>query len=336
MRKLVLLLFLFSFVRCYSAAVTHVDHHDWGGRLGDKLIMYVKAKWVAHAYNLPFYYKQFPYSDQFVFHDRDPHLTSHLANQLRPHHLLRGPQSNLKNDMQNKNALYIVHYYFLLSSWGSHQQEYDSQEIMAWPEVINDQVFLAEIKKSIKPRHTLSLFTPPTDRISVAVHVRKGDGHDWPLLSPQQYDPDNLDPEETTPEGTFSDIVWPLKFPPDQFYIDQIKRISQLYDDKPLYVHLFTDHINPTQLIATYKKAVNKDNITYGCRENENRYTINVLEDLFSMAQFDCLIRGGSNFPQISQLIGNYQIVLYPQSRKWIGNTMIIDQVGTYIQNKAH
>ena len=81
-------------------------------------------------------------------------------------------------------------------------------------------------------------------------------------------------------------------------------------------------------------KAVSKENITFDCRKEGNYHAHNVVEDMAAMAQYDCLIRSGSNYPQISQLMGNHRIVIYPKSCRWIGKNLIIDDVGIFTRDQ--
>jgi hypothetical protein len=58
----------------------------------------------------------------------------------------------------------------------------------------NDPVFKAQICQIIKPRNELNLVTPPSDRVSVAIHWRAGSGPD--TLSVRNYYPCKLPSEE--------------------------------------------------------------------------------------------------------------------------------------------
>jgi hypothetical protein len=51
------------------------------------------------------------------------------------------------------------------------------------------------------------------------------------------------------------------------------------------------------------------------------------------MAQFDCLIRPGSNFSRASQLLGNHKVVLYAQKATWHSDALIVEKVGFVIRN---
>ena len=139
----------------------------------------------------------------------------------------------------------------------------------------------------------------------------KGDGHPLYLKSVSKREP-------------YADKIWPMKFPPDSYYIDQIKKLSLLFDDMPMYVYIFTDHPHPIQILNRYKSAIGKPNILYDCQKNSVP-DANLFQDFFAMTQYDCLIRGGSNFSQMVHLIGNFKIIIYLKDAKWHGNNMVLD-----------
>jgi hypothetical protein len=319
-----------------ESAVTYLSTKKWGGRLGDMLLMYTKAKWVAYHYDLPLLYKPFTYSDALALHDRNLHYQEGFKE-------IEGKDLSIFKDFKPQDSIiYTVHYYFQLAHWGDYQKKYDSQEIMAWPEIYTDPLFISELKKDIAPRdgNTISLDLP-TDKITVAVHIRSGGGFDNPLLSRQFYSRKDINRDEVHPnEGkswrqrvAYADWHWPLKFPPLKYYATQLKRLSRLYKDKPMYVYIYTDNKDPVELMHEIERVVNRPNITFDCRKDINRHNKNVLEDMFAIAQYQCLIRSGSNYPQVSQLIGNHKVVIYPKSAIWIGNTLVINEVGTFVRD---
>ena len=323
-----------------DSAVTYLSTKKWGGRLGDMLLMYTKAKWVAYTHNLPLLYKPFTYSDQLALHDRNiPYedLKDKGFTEVETKDL-----AIFKNLESHNNTIYTVHYYFQLEHWGDYQKKYDGQEIMAWPEIYTDPLFISELKKDIAPRDgNMICLDLPTDKITVAVHIRTGGGFDNPILSRQLYSIKDINPNEVHPnEGksrrqrvAYADWYWPLKFPPLQYYAIQLKRLSRLYKDKPMYVYIYTDSRDPVELMNKLELAVRKENITFDCRKDINRHNKNVLEDMYAMAQYQCLIRSGSNYPQVSQLIGNHEVVIYPTSAIWVGNTLMIDKIGTFVRD---
>ena len=331
-RGLVLSLLIINLAHS-QGVVTYLNREQWGGRLGDMLIMYIKAKWVAFEYKLPLLYRPFHYSDQLAMHVREQHYTDHIAKTYKKQLITCYDTSDITStkSLCKDYTLYQVHYYFNPAEWGEYQRKYDSQEIMAWPGVFTNAAFRNELKKNIAPRNPIQMPSLPADKVTVAVHIRNGGGFDHPVLSRQLYAIEDLDAEEKEGEGIFSDKFWPFKFPPLQYYIDQIKRLSAMYDDAPMYLYIYTDNNDPISMMNMIESAVDKPNINFVCRENDNHHAKNVLEDIFAMAHYDCLIRSGSNYPQISQLIGNHKVVIWPKAFKWIGNTLVIDDVGVFV-----
>lgn len=321
-----------------KSAVTYPD--EWGGRLGDNLLIYIKARWVAHQMGIPFYYKPFKYSDKFMMHELDEQWNSsrmedflYVENICEKNKRYRDLYINVENYIKkDEKILYVIHYFFHPYNWGSEPELYDSQEISMWKNMMEDVEFRRELKKVLHSRTKLTEINFPKDRITVAVHIRKGGGYDGkPLLSLQEYN-DGIDKQNDichcrADRLNYMDKAYPLKFPPDAYYINQIKRISEMFDHAPMYVHIFTDDQDPVILMQKYKKAVACANIEFGCREKGNHHDQHVLEDLFAMATCDCLIRSGSNFPQIAQLIGNHKVVIYPKSAQW-KNVLLINDVG--------
>lgn len=313
--------------------VTHLDRKNCGGRLGDMLIMYAKAKWLSHHYKLPFLYTPFNYSDQLKMHYKENHYKdSVLRNKHTKRMVFRDDSLFDFDTLLTDDMLYVVHYYFSPLNWGDYQRKYDSQEVMGWAGVWDNQDFLNELKDTIAPIEPIVFSDLPKDTITVAVHIRNGGGFDSPLISRQLYNIDELNPMEVPPTDVYADWYWPLKFPPVQYYVDQIKRLSEMCDDTGMYVHIYTDSADPLGLQKSIELAVNKKNISFHCRQKDNCHNQNVLEDMFDIARYDCLIRSGSNYPQISQLIGNHRIVIYPREAQWIGNTIIINDVGIFVR----
>ncbi len=295
-----------------QSAVTYLDKGEWGGRLGDRLLMFTKAKFFAYRYNLPLFYKPFDYSDQLAMHDRLPHYDGARGKYKE----ILYKEMNVGERINPNSIMYKIHYFFKFSDWDTRIGE----EIMFWPGVFSDKKFLNELKKDIAPRRGNMKINLPTDKITVAVHIRHGGGVDDTLLSEQLYN------------KRYADQGFPFKFPPLQYYVDEIKRLSEMLDNQPMYAHIYTDSKDPVAMMNLVKKAVNKTNITFNCRRSGNAPQVNVLEDVFAMAQYACFIRSGSNFAQISQLIGNHKIVIYPKAMHWEGTKLLVDEVGTYIR----
>jgi hypothetical protein len=121
----------------------------------------------------------------------------------------------------------------------------------------------------------------------------------------------------------------PLRFVPNEFFVSQIDRIAQMFEGQRLYVYIFTDHQNPKKLARKLSVALNNENIIFDYRKDDNRHDLNVLEDFFSMMQFDCLIRPGSHFSRFVERLGNAHLAIYPYSVKQKeGEKPVIDTIG--------
>jgi hypothetical protein len=281
------------------------------GRFGDQLLTYCKAKWLARKYSVKFLYKPFKYS-QFLLLDEleSPYKSGSMAR-----HVLLGDETKTRISAHS-GLTYICDYH-------THAVDWYSPDEGMFPKK-HDASFVQELRRCIQPRQPLSVPTPPTDMITVALHVRKGGGFDNPLLTEQQ--------KITKPATKFHyvDIDFPLKFPPDSYYIEQLAYLVKLLNGKPLYVFIFTDDKDPARLATKYAQALNNPDIHFDFRAQGNGPRDNVLEDFFAMTHFDCLIRGDSSYSKAAHLIGNFKVVIFPQHAVWKGRTLIIDKVGIY------
>ncbi len=286
------------------------------GRLGDKIIYYTTAKWISHKFNIPLFIKPFQYSSMLRFGVEEKKYSKGIARQFkkvipvcREQDVIRYKKANVL--FESKGV------YFRTPRCAGLEQTIGY--------MLQDQYFAAELRNMLQPVVPLPQITLPEDKVAVAVHIRKGgEGFDLPLNSIQYY----------TKLSKFADERWPLKFPPEQYYVDQIKRISTLLDDAPLFMYIFTDDRNPGKLINRIKREVGKDNITFACRSSGNMHNRYVIEDFYNMSCFDCLIRSGSHFAVAAQLLGNHKIIIYPKHWKWIGRKLIIDEI-SIVDNRA-
>jgi hypothetical protein len=134
---------------------------------------------------------------------------------------------------------------------------------------------------------------------------------------------------------SFSDREHPTRFPPLQFYIDQIKFLYKNLNNAPLFIHIFTDHPNPQILVDKIKKHIDAPNITYSYRKEGNSHDNNILDDLFAMMEFDCLIRPGSSYSKFAQLLGRHKIIIYPTKTTWIEEKkLLVSEVGIVFKAK--
>lgn len=265
-----------------------------GGRFGDDLLSYSKAKWLSYQYNIPLLYQPFSYSDELMLYECETMYTPECLSQFSKTMQLFKKPYQLSS---TSNILYI-------SRWTT---EID----IDW----FDYTFIEELKKNIAPRNVLEKVIIPEGFISIAVHVRNGG----------TFAADTPEEKERCP----------LRFVPEEFFIDQIDRIVQMFPDDQFYVHIFTDHPEPMKLVKKFQNILDNPHITFGCRGEGNSHKANVLEDFFSMMDFDCLIRPGSHFTRFVQRLGNNKMVIYPESIKEIApGKKVIDAIK--IKTRTH
>lgn len=295
------------------------------GRLGDALMNYIKAKFIAHKYNIPFFLTTFPHADELVLFGAEKHGKGWFDREKTIRH-----ESQLR--AIDPSILYYIGYHCVVDGWA------DPLDITTW---YTDEEFRDSMRYLIQPKKLLHSIELPIDKITVAVHVRRPSHHDTPLCSLQEYDV-NIHPKlGRVPTENFvqmvddkpSDALFPYKFPPDQYYIDQIKRLHAMVDYASLYIYIFSDDRNPESIAHRYENAVGAANITFACRKNGSHETC-ILEDLFNMCRFNCLIRSNSNFAQIAEFLGNHKIIIYPKTAFWYTNPrrLVIGEV--VIQDK--
>ena len=295
-------------------------------RFGDYIILYSAAKFLSNKYGIQLLYKRFPFSHLLAMDFHEQKYDEVLLSQFKKAIFIRSEGEFIKHANQKYPLLYKI-----------CRVGFGFEKICAYAEA--NVSFRNTLRKMIAPIKPLDKFCLPQDRISVAVHVRKGGGYDRPLSSIQQFD-GHLNLVEYTqtvvaykPPYAYVDQKFPLKFPPDQYYIDQIKKLSEMLNDVPLYVYLFTDDANPIAILEEYEWIIGKPNILFDCRREENRHDLNVIEDFFAMTKFDCLICSQSNFSRGAQLIGKHKIVIHPKQASWVNGKLIINMINIVMRD---
>lgn len=305
-----------NYIYCYKSI----------NRFGDNLQQYVRHKWVAYKLNIPLCLQSFEYSDQLMLSELE-----YISDTPPPFSVI-----------QQDAYLKLINEFYRGHTLSNYIEPHEIKEMK------NDKEFIEELRANIKPKKDMNLIFPNKDMISVAVHLRKGGydfsdstriGHfDDKLQSIQITDPNYkyldvrqkyyLHPEQG------SDIAFPLKFPPEQYYIDQIKNISKIFNHKPLYVFIFSDDSEIENLVSRIQEVVNLSNVHFDYRKTINRHNMNVLEDFFSMLNFDCLIRPWhSTFSMIAHILGDFKIVIYPTSYSWINGFLNMESIVVEDQN---
>ncbi|HEY5235391.1 MAG TPA: hypothetical protein VIJ14_04360, partial [Rhabdochlamydiaceae bacterium] len=253
---------------CYlGGAEKAVTYTFSGGRFGDNLLAYAHAKWIAYCYDIPLLYQPFPYSDQLALHENERLYCADTITPFKKQVTLGyGSEVDSRDPLP---TLYTVPYF------GEPAHERAINPGWAYVEMDwNDEGFRAVLKDMIKPKQDYPKMKLPRNRITIAAHVRRGGGADSPEAQ----------------------LLEPMRFPPNQFYIDQIRRIGEIFRGRRLYCYIFTDDLNPQGIVETLRQGLRGVNVTLECRKAGNHHNSNVVEDFFALLQFDCIIRPCSNF----------------------------------------
>lgn len=304
------------------------------GRLGDEILMYSTAKWLSYKYNISFYATPFKNSKAFSIHNIDK-LVDSIPQTLFPHKIEIKSEDELIQHIKTRqeNTLFIVIYQTAIhfSSNLVLNGRWPDKYMNIYAQSREHPAFCDCLQKILTPTIQINKISLPKDRVNVAVHIRKGSGDDAGVSSIQYADEwefvnTNLVKKEKLFWGI--DRGNPFRFPPEQFYVDQIINISNLLNHQPMFVYIFTDDKNPTQLVKRLKMRMPLPNISFDYAKNNtgtNRADndISIIEDLYNMAQFDCLIKPESGFSAAAQLIGNHKILIYPQIISWNTNTSL-------------
>ncbi len=336
--KFLLIILLLS-TKVHLVARSAVTYNPAGGRLGDQLIGYLHAKWVAYKFKLPFLYKPFAYSDQLMMHELDEHYTAaHKQEFMHKVTLQTGQSLNDFVDLKKDNTLYIIPYfpeiYNESRSCSVHTWYYKEGQhpyfLVDW----RDIEFHRLIQRYITPREVLSLVYPPSDdRISIAVQIRKNSGgFDFPLLHGMHEEESRYNPQQI-----YVDVVFPMKHPPESYYVEQLKRVIEMYPEKKFYVYIFTDDPDPLTITKHIEAAVGCMQAEFACRNTGiNTHFVNVLEDMFSMTNFACFIRPDSNLGIVADKIGDHTIVVSPRDHVWEKKNKIFTLTITKVDYSTH
>ncbi|MCH9613162.1 MAG: hypothetical protein SP1CHLAM54_01590 [Chlamydiia bacterium] len=244
-----------------------------GGRLGDNLLSYLHAKWIAEKEGYNFYFEPFDYSDKFAFHTNE--MVKPKAK-LYKEVVYRRP---LKEITSKKPLLYLVNYFpeALEDRVGGAYSTFD----VDW----TDKAFLKVAKEMVTSREKLSLVPLKEGHFNLALHIRRGSGGDTPMEI----------------------VSRPLKFPPLSYYVEGILKVSRLIGNKPIYAYIFTDAKDPNALKKQLQNELGDLQVTLDCGSSD------VLTDFFSMMAFDGIVRASSNLSFVAAKLGQMQVEIAPK-----------------------
>jgi len=253
-----------------------------GGRLGDQLIGYLHAKWISYQYGIPLAYTPFLFSEAFALSELEAPLD--VKKKLVP-----------VTDLSQLNRLEDNIYQILYVTecpgeyFTGHPFWNDRPFILVdW----NDRQFIEWVSPCLAPRIPIKTLSLPKDKVTVALHIRR------------PYGPD-ADPNIQR--------IFPYKFLPDQFYIDQLNRIYQEMGRQPLYVYIFSNDPAARKIANQFQLKLKNKNVTFDFPKVLDQSREGVISDLFSMMEFDCMIRPESNLSIVASKFGKQQIVISPE-----------------------
>lgn len=291
--SLVILLLLISSL--YGAGEPGVTYTFSGGRLGDNLVAYIHAKYIAHLFDMPLYYKPFTYSEQFMLDQLEQHYDPLIHN--GPHVVFAKDEDFVK--FQERSAIYVVPYFPDFD--GEYLELYHGQSFeMQW----DDKAFIQKLRETIKPVKPIETIKLKKTSVNVALHIRKAGG----------------------PDSDYMAKIYFLKFAPEDFYIKQLRRICKLFPTRRIYAHIFTNDPNPGAIAERFKEQLKDFPVKFGFENNGNQEEF-VLRDFFSMLEFDCIIRSEANLSYIAAKIGKCKVEIFPTKGHWENDRKIIDEV---------
>jgi len=299
-------------------------------RLGDHLITYCKAKFFSYKTNLPLYCPYFKYKEQLMLDTIEKSYSEEIKIMFKHQVLIH----NFTDYFEHKqpNTLYMTEAFFNNGFWFPTSGDTPHTQPHHFHDMINDfkshPSFMQKLKQCIQPKIPLRLIVPPEGYTSIGVHVRKNGLYDKPLYAKQYYTLFDINKAKNiTPSGPFSDITVPARFPPEQYYIAQLLYLLNKLKKQKCYIHIFTNDPHPDAIAERFAAFLPQENISIGYRTTTNNDNLHVLEDLFSMAQCDYLIRPHSCLSSIAEIIGEHTLVISPRSWQWFDTILWISDV---------
>lgn len=292
------IIFLVLFSGYCIRATSYITYELTYGRFGDHLVSYMHTKWLAYKYGLRLLYRPFIHSDELVLDDCEERLP---IGDFRNCSLWVRSEDVLQKGMID-NVLYMVAYFpesrIELKTWpsGGFQVNWD------------DEQFRSLLNTVVAPKAKITPFPLPKNKITVALHTRRGGSYDI---------------------GSYEEFhkSYPAKFPNEEFYVEALDRLYTILGEQDLYVFIFTDDQNPAQLTEQFEKTFKGKHITFDYRKTKNDHNINVLEDFFALTQFDCLIRSDSNFSLCASKLKKYLVHIAPQECSVVNGRTVVSSL---------
>lgn len=303
------------------------------GRLGDQMITYAQTLWFSHIHDLDFFYNPFNRASNFVLHTAH-NLVYSKGIEKEFDKIIPITKNISFNFNNNEKTLYINS----LNSKNGPFENLDSIQKIA----LEYPWFKKLLQELFTPIFYIQKLNIPKEFISVAVHIRMGSGTDKECISKpffntlEYYNLPEKIIDKSDLKKLFSDEQYPNKFPPYQFYIDQINLLIRLFPNKKFLIYIFTDHKNPiyvANLLSCHIDSKNQCLFKTSLSKREKPLS-SVEQDFYWMSQCDFLIRAGSNLSRAAQLFGNHALVIYIKNARWHKDVVIPDSIGLLAYNK--
>src|SRR6476620_2006646 len=144
--RIINIFYVLIFLNPNLYACSAITYKPAGGRLGDQLLNYYKAFWLAYRYlgkdkngKVPLLYVSFIYSDKLMMHQRQMRYTPENVRQYKKIVKLKDFMiTNLIN--KNDRILYESHYYLKIPGWDHYSLDW-----------MNDPVFIQELRQMVAP-----------------------------------------------------------------------------------------------------------------------------------------------------------------------------------------
>lgn len=268
------------------------------GRLGNQLVNYVHVKWLSYKYGFQLLFLPFEYSDKFALHDYEVNFLSDHMHEYK--NCIKMDRTTKIQELAESTLIKVPFFRDEPNNCLHHKKRKMFET--DW----NDPVFHNLIRKLLSPRVPIKTLKLPRNKFKLLVHIRKGGGYDSDAIK----------------------LRFPYKFLPDSFFIEGIKKASELLNHKPIYAFIMSDDQNPKDIVEQYKIAL-KDytNVEFDYRHQTTEPDENVLEDFFSIPNFDGCIRGDSTFTLIAAYLGNMILVIAPQECHIENAQTVVDKV---------
>lgn len=331
------MLFFFLICLCFAfpmvnATGGHIIISGQHSRLGDTITAYTMAQWLSYKYDLSFKMVPFKGSEVFSFEDVHTFLTEEETEGRQLIEL--ESEGDLIDYIRTEHSPALL----LVTQSTVIQYPWALIEKISWPDLYTSLFYYthehktvgASVKQALCLKNGIKKNFIDPGALSVAVHVRSGSGPDTESASVQYRDEwDALRRAKIRREGNpyATDLHFPLKLPSEQFYVDQINKLSCLFNELPLDLYIFTDNKEPEKLINRLKKRVTSSCVTFYlpyAQEPEaaqadaalvrSAHHASIIDDVAAMAACDCFIKAESGLAFLAQLLGNHAVTLYPQS----------------------